>query len=73
MSLVGSKQRASTPDAAAVRDEARALSWAELDALLNRATNALLRLDLDPDRRVAVFAENSVNTVVAYLAEILAG
>jgi acyl-CoA synthetase (AMP-forming)/AMP-acid ligase II len=73
VSLVGSKQRASTPDAAAVRDEARALSWAELDALLNRATNALLRLDLDPDRRVAVFAENSVNTVVAYLAEILAG
>jgi long-chain acyl-CoA synthetase len=73
MSLVGVKQRASAPHAIALRDEVDALSWTALDVLLNRATNALLGRDLGANRRVAVFAENSINTVVAYLAEILAG
>ena len=73
MSLVGVRQRATAPDEMALRDEVSVLSWAELDAVLNRATNALLARDLGAQRRVAVFAENSATTVLAYLAEILAG
>jgi len=73
MSLVARRQRAETPDEVAVRDEVAALSWAELDAALNRSTSALLAAQLGPDRRVAVFAENSIGTVLAYLTGILAG
>jgi long-chain acyl-CoA synthetase len=75
MSLVGIGTWKGTRDSdVAVRDEyGSALTWAELDALLNRSVNALLGRDLGADRRIAVFAENSLNTVVAYLTEILAG
>jgi long-chain acyl-CoA synthetase len=73
VSLVGVRQRATAPDEMALRDEASGLSWAELDAVLNRATNALLARDLGAQRRIAVFAENSATTVIAYLAGILAG
>jgi long-chain acyl-CoA synthetase len=73
VSLVGVRQRATAPNEMALRDEVSGLSWAELDAVLNRATNALLARDLGAQRRVAVFAENSATTVIAYLAEILAG
>ena len=55
------------------RDQHSALSWAEVDDVLNRAVNALLALDLGPDRRMAVFAENAVETGLANLAGLLAG
>ncbi len=61
------------PDEIAVRDERSALSWAEVDDVLNRAVNGLLSLDLGPDRRMAVFAENAVETGLANLAGLLAG
>jgi long-chain acyl-CoA synthetase len=75
MSLVGvGTWRGTRDDEVALRDESgAALTWRELDALLNRSANALLARDVGPERRVAVFAENSVTTVVAYLTEILAG
>jgi acyl-CoA synthetase (AMP-forming)/AMP-acid ligase II len=75
MSLVGhGTWRGTHDDEVAVRDEfGTSLTWSELDRLLNRSVNALLGRDVGPDRRVAVFAENSVGTVVAYLTEILAG
>jgi long-chain acyl-CoA synthetase len=75
MSLVGvGTWRGTRDDEEALRYEHdAALTWRELDALLNRSVNALLARDLGPDRRVAVFADNSVTTVVAYLTEILAG
>jgi len=57
----------------ALRDEHKALSWAELDDLLNRVTNGLLACDLGPDRRIAVFAENAVETAAANLGGLLAG
>ena len=53
------------PDEIAVRDQNSALSWAEVDDVLNRAVNGLLDLDLGPDRRMAVFAENAVETGLA--------
>jgi long-chain acyl-CoA synthetase len=74
MSLVGlGWWRGSAEGDIALRDERDMLTWRELDARLNRAINALLEYDLGADRRVAVFAENSVDTVVAYLTGILAG
>src|SRR4051794_18892604 len=73
MSLVGIDKRSDVPDEIALRDEVEALSWRELDQVLNRSTNALLGLELGPSRRVAVYAENSAWTVVAYLTGVLAG
>ena len=73
MSLIGIKNRRLAPEEIALRDETSEISWAQLDSLLNRSVNALLAMELGPDRRVAVYAENSLNTVVAYLTEILAG
>src|SRR5262245_3492759 len=74
MSLVGyGTWRDTRDDEAALRDERSALTWRELDAVLNRSTNALLARDTGPDRRIAVFAENSIETVLAYLTGILAG
>lgn len=61
------------PDEIAVRDQNSALTWAEVDDVLNRAVNGLLSLDLGPDRRMAVFAENAVETGLANLAGLLAG
>lgn len=63
------------PEAAdfALRDERVTLSRAEVDDRLHRAANGLLALDLGPDRRIAVFAENSAETLLAYAAGLLAG
>jgi long-chain acyl-CoA synthetase len=74
MSLVGyGTWRGLRDDEVALRDEGEALTWAELDELLNRSVNALLDRDVGSERRIAVFAENSVTTVVCYLAGVLAG
>lgn len=59
--------------ATALADERSTLDWPTLEECLARATNALLDLDLGPERRVAIFAENSAETVLAHLAGILAG
>jgi len=61
------------PDGIAIRDEAHALTWAEVDERLNRAVNGLLALDLGPEKRVAVFAENAIETGLANLSGLLAG
>src|SRR5581483_888412 len=50
----------------ALRDERVTLSRAEVTDRLHRATNGLLAMDLGPDRRIAVFAENSAETLMAY-------
>lgn len=61
------------PDAIALRDSEIALSWAELNDVLNRAANSLLAADLGPDRRIAVFAENAVETALAHMGGLLGG
>ncbi len=61
------------PDEVALRDSDRALSWADLDDALNRAANALLTFDLGPDHRIAVFAENSVETAIAHMGGLIGG
>jgi acyl-CoA synthetase (AMP-forming)/AMP-acid ligase II len=58
----------------ALADERVRLSWAELDPILNRAANGLHGLHFgDRARRVAVFAQNSAETVIAYVAGLEAG
>jgi long-chain acyl-CoA synthetase len=57
----------------ALRDDMVALTWSQVDEMLNRVANALGEMDLGPARRVAVYAENSVETVLAHLGGLLAG
>lgn len=57
----------------AILDERITLSWNQLDPILNRAANALNGLPYAADRRIAVFAQNSVETVIAYVACLEAG
>ena len=61
------------PEIIAIRDERVALGWAEVDETLNRFVSALRRFDLGPDKRIAVFAENSVETAFANLGGLIAG
>lgn len=64
---------ASRPTEVAVRDAHATLTWAQVDDVLRPAVNALRALDLGPARRVVVFAENSAETLLAYVAATLAG
>ena len=64
---------AENPEAVALRDPDRTLTWAELDDVLNRAANALLATDLGPDHRIAVFAENAVETALAHMGGLIGG
>ncbi|BEU99137.1 AMP-binding protein [Novosphingobium olei] len=73
MSLVAAERARATPDAMAVTDGRLTVSWAELDRLINRATNALLATDLGDPPRAAVFAQNSTECALAYLAMLHAG
>ncbi|OJV34414.1 AMP-binding protein [Sphingomonas sp. 67-36] len=59
-------------DALALVDERVEYSWNRLDPVLNRAANALFRA-VDAMRRAAVFAPNSAETVIAYVAGLEAG
>lgn len=61
------------PDEVALRDDDTALSWADVEARLDPIVDALLAADLGTERRVAVFAENSVMGAIAYLGALLAG
>ena len=73
MSLLAQHIPADDPDQMALTDQRTTLGWTELDQVMNRAVNLLHTLDLGPERRLAVFAENSTETVIAYVATALAG
>lgn len=60
-------------DELALADERVTYSWNQLDPILNRAANALCALPYPQERRVAVFAQNSAETVIAYAACLEAG
>ena len=64
---------AERPDEVAVRDERQALGWLQLDDVLNRVANGLQNVDLGPGRRVAVFAENAIETALANLGGLIGG
>jgi acyl-CoA synthetase (AMP-forming)/AMP-acid ligase II len=73
MSIATAVRAQSTPGESALCDERAIISWSELDETLNRATNALLATDLGAGQRIAVFAENATEMVIAHLAGILSG
>jgi acyl-CoA synthetase (AMP-forming)/AMP-acid ligase II len=73
MALVAADRARERPDEVALRDDRVALGWAEVNDILNRVSNGLHALDLGPAQRVAVYAENSVETVLAHLGGLLAG
>ncbi len=56
----------------ALADARVTYDWAGLDPVLNRAANAL-RAAVDERRRVAVFAPNASENVIAYVAGVEAG
>ena len=61
------------PEEVAIRDEQRELRWVDVDDILNRVANGLNTYDLGDKRRVAVFAENAVETAMANLGGLVAG
>ena len=64
---------ADRPEEIALRDAKRAYTWGEVDDILNRTANGLLGLDLGPDYRMAVFAENAAETAYANLGGLISG
>jgi long-chain acyl-CoA synthetase len=65
---------ANHPHDIALRDPDQALGWAQVGDILDRVGNRLVTgIDLGPHRRVAVFAENAVETALAHLGALLAG
>lgn len=73
MSLAAADKARTHPDDLALADERQAISWLKLDDVLNRASQALLASGIGPGRRIGVFANNSAETVQAYLAGMHAG
>ncbi|NLR72606.1 acyl--CoA ligase [Novosphingobium sp. ERN07] len=60
-------------DAVALADESRAISWAQMDALIDRVAAALQREGVAKDEPVAIAAMNAVATGLAFLGAIRAG
>ena len=61
------------PEEIAIQDANQSLTWDEVDDVLSRCGSGLQALDLGPDNRVAVFAENSVQTALANLGGLIGG
>ncbi|MGY1409883.1 hybrid non-ribosomal peptide synthetase/type I polyketide synthase [Luteimonas sp. A611] len=66
-------QAARTPDALALVQGGRRLSYAELDAQANRLARHLRACGVGPDERVAIYVERGVEVVLGLLAVLKAG
>ncbi|MCC8538929.1 amino acid adenylation domain-containing protein [Xanthomonas codiaei] len=66
-------QAARTPDAVAVICANRQLTYAQLNAQANQLALYLIEMGLQPDERVAICMQRSVDLVVALLATLKAG
>lgn len=62
------KHAAARPDARALRDSARHLSWRELKDWVDAIADALHEAGVRPGERVALWASNRVEVVAAFLA-----
>jgi long-chain acyl-CoA synthetase len=61
------------PDELAIADASRQLTWSAAADEIARAVDVLMRLGLGHERRLAVFAENSADTMIVYAAARVAG
>jgi acyl-CoA synthetase (AMP-forming)/AMP-acid ligase II len=61
------------PDAVALKDNKRALTYPEVNRRANRLAHSLLSLGLEKGDKVAVLLENSIEIVEAYLATAKVG
>ncbi len=66
-------QVASTPNAIAVEFEQHSISYAELNQRANQVAHYLLALGVQPDQRIAICLERSVEMVVGLLGILKAG
>ncbi|MBP6848147.1 MAG: amino acid adenylation domain-containing protein, partial [Kofleriaceae bacterium] len=66
-------QAALTPDAPALCDDERTLSYAALDAASDALAERLIAAGVEPDQPVALIAPRSVDAVIAALAILKAG
>ncbi|MCF5358692.1 amino acid adenylation domain-containing protein, partial [Pseudomonas syringae] len=67
------EQAAQQPDALAVVDETASLTYGELNARANRLAHYLIGLGIQPDDRVAICAQRSLEMVVGLLGILKAG
>jgi amino acid adenylation domain-containing protein len=67
------EQAARTPDAVAVIDNERTLTYSQLNTQANRLAHHLRRLGVGPEALVAICVERSLEMVVALLAILKAG
>ncbi|MCA1842960.1 MAG: AMP-binding protein, partial [Actinobacteria bacterium] len=56
-----------------LRDARAVLGGEDVEAVVEPLVRALAAADLGPERRVAVFADNAVETLLAHLAALRAG
>jgi long-chain acyl-CoA synthetase len=73
VALVIDKLAVERPFEVALRDDRCAMSWSDVDDTLNRVANGVRAFELGDAQRVAVFAENSMETLLAHLGGLLAG
>lgn len=66
-------QAARTPDAIALVQGTRRLTYAELDAAANRLARHLRRLGVATDERVAIYVDRGIEVVLGLLAVLKAG
>ncbi|UKE71447.1 non-ribosomal peptide synthase/polyketide synthase [Xanthomonas graminis] len=71
--VVFEQQVARTPQAIALVDGLRELSYAELDTRANRLAHHLIAHGVGPEDRVALFLQRGIDLVVAILAVLKAG
>ncbi|GAB2649452.1 AMP-binding protein [Prescottella soli] len=73
MATVHRERALEAPGEVALRDGRVEMSWSDVDAAVNRIANALRAIALGPERRVAVFARNSAETILAHAGIVHAG
>ena len=61
------------PNALALMDEHRQLTYSQLNTYANRIANALLQLGVRPDDRIGIYAERGIEMVTAILGILKAG
>ena len=61
------------PDHVALRDDQQTLSYAQLDALMDRVAAALQRDGVQPGQAIAICALNSVRYAALFLGALRAG